>query len=109
MKIDIENAGKGQLYDPQKVQRCNPYYPLPADENDLDTVLIGAAYIGKQRLKCDPPMSVRLYKNKGRFTCYYDLKDAFVTKSAYLTPLTLELWYGYSTSIKKDIKIKKVG
>ncbi|HLD04968.1 MAG TPA: hypothetical protein VJG90_04595 [Candidatus Nanoarchaeia archaeon] len=107
-KIDIEDVGKGQLYDPGKIQRCSPYYPLPVDANDLDTVIIGAAYIGKQRLQCTPPFSVRLNKKKGRFTCWYDLSGAIVTKSGYQTPLTLELWYGYSSSQQRTIQIKRV-
>ncbi|MEK6963581.1 MAG: hypothetical protein AABX70_04085 [Nanoarchaeota archaeon] len=105
--IDIENIGGGQLYDPGYIQRCNPYYPLPVTDNDLDTVLVGAAYIGKQRLTCDPPMAVRLFQKKGRVRCYYDLKDAFTSKTGYQTPLTLELWYGYSTSMQKTINIKR--
>lgn len=105
--IDIENIGGGQLYDPGSIQRCNPYYPLPVTDNDLDTVLVGAAYIGKQRLECDPPLAVRLFKNKGRVRCWYDLKDAFTSKTGYLTPFTLELWYGYSTSLSRTINIKR--
>ncbi len=107
--ITIENLGRGTVYNPLRIQSCSPYYPLPATEQDVNTVLLGMAYIGDDMIECMPEKNkVRLYNGRGKVKCVYDMEEGAVSRSAYETPLVLEMWYGYSETERRTMKIQRI-
>ncbi len=106
-RIEVENVGSGTVYNPLHIQACNPRYPLPVSEQDLNTVVIGRVYLGNTRLLCEPNnYQVRLYNGRGVFNCVYPL--SFISSTGYESPLVIELWYGYSQTVKAVMKVKQV-
>lgn len=106
--IDIQNVGSGTVYDPGKLEKCSPYYPGGAKSSDLNTVWIGEVRINDRDLDCTPRNFIRLDQSgRGSFTCTYPIEYAELN-SAYQTALVIELWYGYSEVLQRDVPIKKV-
>ena len=105
------------MYDPAWLEKCSPYYPGRVTPEDKNVVYLGDVRIGSMGLDdgagsggitCNP-RAIRLDpKTKtGSTTCTYPLEYANL-KSAYQTPLTVELWYGYSKVTQQNIHIKRV-
>lgn len=106
LTFTVENVGQGIVMNPGYLERCSPYYPDRFDSRHKDVVYIGDIRIGNQRLKCTPSHAVRLNNGRGTFTCEYDFVYA-TAKTAYETPVVVELWYGYQQTIQKTINIKR--
>lgn len=107
-RINIANVGRGQVFDPGNIAKCSPYFPGRVKESDLNMVWVGDARIGRVRLQdCTPAGFVRLQNGRGTITCTYPVQYAQL-KSAYETPLVLELWYGYSETQQRNIYMKRV-
>ena len=116
-RINVRNVGGGQVYDAGKLEKCSPYYPGRVTPEDLNVVYLGDVRIGQTGLKtrsqaggmsCYPEVIRLDPKTKsGSTTCTYPIEHTEM-KSAYETPLVVELWYGYSKTYKKDIQIKRV-
>ena len=108
--ITVRNVGGGQIYDPGKLEMCSPYYPGRVTNEDLNIVYIGDIRVSGdlQRLKCTPNDFVRLDPSTGSGTivCTYDVPFAGL-RSAYQTPLVVELWYGYSKTMTRSVYIKR--
>ncbi len=116
--INVKNIGTGQVYDPGRLEKCSPYHLPAPTADDLNVVYLGDVRIGGTGLRstintngaitCNP-MTIRLDpKTKtGSTTCTYPLEYTTIT-SAYSTPLVVELWYGYSQTVQKDIIVKRV-
>jgi len=107
--IEVQNKKGGQVFDMGYMERCSPYHPSRLTRQQLDKVYITDARIGEQNLKCTPNKGegVRLMNGIGRIRCEYYI-DYQTVKSAYETPLILELSYGYSTTSKTQMEIKRV-
>lgn len=107
-QIEVQNRGKGTVYDPGSLEKCSPYYPGGAKSSDLNLVWIGEVRIDDYRLTCTPRNVIRLDKSgHGEFTCTYPIEYAQIN-NAYQTPLVIELWYGYSEVLKRDVPIKRI-
>jgi hypothetical protein len=116
-RINVKNVGKGQVYDAGKLEKCSPYYPGRVTPEDLNVVYLGDVRIGQTGLKtrssvggmsCYPEVIRLDSKTKsGSTTCTYPIEHTEM-KTAYETPLVVELWYGYSQTYKRDINIKRV-
>jgi hypothetical protein len=61
-----------------------------------------------QRLDCTPNDYIRLNPDTGEgiITCMYNIPYSGL-RSAYETPLVVELWYGYSKTREKKVYIKR--
>ncbi|MFB6198460.1 MAG: hypothetical protein ABEI52_09375, partial [Halobacteriaceae archaeon] len=107
--IDIANRGDGTIYNPMMIQQCSPHHPQPVTERQLNTVLVGMAYVGEESLECTPNKhAVQLYNGKGRVKCILSVDPSTISRSGYSSPLMLELWYGYSETIRTDVTVRRV-
>jgi hypothetical protein len=108
--IHVKNVGGGQVYDPGKLEMCSPYFPGRVTNNDLNIVYIGDVRVSgdPQMLQCTPNNYVRLnpQTQDGIITCTYNIPFSGL-RSAYQTPLVVELWYGYSKTMEKKVYIKR--
>jgi len=116
-RINVRNVGGGTVYDPGELERCSPYYPGRVTADDLNVVYLGDVRIGQTGLAgrggrggmtCYPEV-IRLDPNTkaGTTTCTYPIEFTQL-KSAYQTPLVVELWYGYSKAQERTLQIKRV-
>jgi len=108
--IHVKNMGRGDVIDPGYLERCSPYFPGDLESNQMNIVYLGDIRIGNDRLVCIPRDYIRLDERTktGQITCVYDIEYA-TASSAYKTPLIIELWYGYSETILRNMYIKRVG
>jgi hypothetical protein len=115
--INVKNIGGGKVWDAGKLEKCSPYYPGRATPEDLNVVYLGDVRIGDAGLSsagrtggmtCTPQV-IRLdpKTGTGTTTCTYPIEYTQI-RSAYETPLVIELWYGYSQDIQRDVVIKRV-
>lgn len=107
--ITISNVGNGRVYNPLSINKCNPYGGGGrTTERDLNMVYLGQVRIGNDYLDCVPTNRwVRLQNGQGQITCSYDYRYGDI-RSAYETPLMLELYYGYGQTMQKQVYIKRV-
>lgn len=107
-RINIKNIGSGNVFDMGYIERCSPYYPGRISTQQLDKVYLIDARIGEQHLTCTPDRGdgIRLVNNLGTVNCYYDLEYQ-TAKSAYETPLIIEVAYGYAESMERRTMIKR--
>ncbi|RME53067.1 hypothetical protein D6783_02985 [Candidatus Woesearchaeota archaeon] len=113
--FEVRNVGTGKIFDPGYIEYCSPYFPGRVTSKMLDVVYIGDVRIGTAsliegdpRLECSPDFKVRLQNGVGRFTCSYDISRLRNLKSAFETPLIIELWYGYSQTDRRTVTIKRI-
>ena len=106
--IHVANQGSGIIYDLMQMERCSPYYPGRLTSSYYDKIYLLDARIGNQRLQCTPSFSdgIRLTNGQGQFRCSY-IHEYVGSRSAYETPLILELGYGYSESTRRSVSIKR--
>jgi len=105
--ITVKNEGTGTVFDPGELEKCSPYFPGGAKASDENIIWIGEVRIGDQLLTCSPEHILRLQNGETSFTCSYPIQYAELN-SAYMTPLVIELWYGYSTVQQQQITVKRV-
>ena len=101
-KIYIKNVGGGIVFAKEKVNDACSSAPLKYEE--LNAVEIKVMMSGEE-LQCREKI-LKLKENKDNVICTFE-SGVSTEKAIYTTPLTIELNYGYSTSISKDILIKK--
>ena len=117
-KITIKNIGGGEVIHDRALDKCAPTGEKLSREN-IDKVYLIGAKVGTKSLNCGPFIGsqgavvyggsgdIRLLNNEGFVICELSSKDYSNTKSAYTTPLTVNLLYGYRTTIEKKIQIKR--
>ncbi|HZX45633.1 MAG TPA: hypothetical protein VFF28_08195 [Candidatus Nanoarchaeia archaeon] len=104
--IYVQNMGTGSVILESDVDE-NPLTGY--DWRDLNMVQIGDIKLGNLRMtECRPSIGrdIQLIDGKGIIFCRID-KSA-VGVEAYVTPLNIQLRYGYTESIKRSIKIYEV-
>ncbi len=108
--IDIKNIGGGEVWHPGKVEKCNPYNPARVSLQDKNKVMLGMVRVSGDPtpLDCVPERVIRLDRRtgKGEITCRYPVPFQGL-KSAYQTPLVVELWYGYEDTIKRTMTVRR--
>jgi hypothetical protein len=109
--IHVKNVAQGTVYDPGKIEMCSPYFPGRVTSEDINLVIVGDVRVSgdPNPLRCNPTdRTLRLNSRTGEgvITCVYDMPLTGL-KSAYQTPLVVELRYGYSDTIQKDVLIKR--
>jgi len=124
-KITIKNVGGGDVLrdgDGAIIKKCNPAEQLRIERGDIDKVKVVNVKIANQELICGPFAEVspgiskgqditravqgwiRLINGEGFVIC--EMPRDPTKKTAYTTPLTIRLHYGYRTTIEKKIQIK---
>lgn len=106
--LNIKNVAGGQIFDLGYMERCSPYYPGRLTTRELDKVYLMDARIGNTHLECTPDrgQGIRLVNGQGQARCSYNME--YVTaKSAYETPLIVEVAYGYTDYMERRTMIKR--
>lgn len=98
-KIKVQNSGTGKIIPLNKIN-TNPDEGY--DIRDLDVIDVEDARVGKDRLDCRPNNELKLINNIGYLYC--KLSTSGISQ-VYTTPLTVELEYGYTSSINKQIEV----
>jgi hypothetical protein len=102
-KIYIRNKGSGEVIDSYKIQEACSSEPLLRE--DINKLYVSATLSGKP-LKCEPDR-INLREESSFVRCW-DNRGISVEMGNYLAPLVVELDYGYTTTISKDVEIRKV-
>lgn len=119
LTFTVRNVGSGTVIHPMAMQKCSPYSPDRLMPNEKDIVLIGDVRIDgdsvygtfrsdRPPIRCTPDYEVRLIDGVGTFTCEYEYRYAG-SKTAYETPVVVELWYGYKEYMQQSVYLKRVG
>ena len=107
-QIDVSNVGGGDVFrhGATYLSRCAPTNPGGLAFTDVDRVLVQDIRVGDISIlpSCKPIDQGHIYLQNGRGTLYCQLSNVRGT-SAYVTPVTVELRYGYRTTLTKDITI----
>ncbi|MBU1976095.1 MAG: hypothetical protein KKG59_06855 [Nanoarchaeota archaeon] len=119
--IHVENKGKGRVYRMESLNKCDPLVADRVTAKDLNQVFVG--YIGlaqdfligadagpmsdRAHFRCQPDTRLIRLDDKGKGTIVCEYRIPYVMKSAYLSPLVVSLWYGYSDTIMKKVTIKR--
>jgi hypothetical protein len=108
-KIHISNVGAGSVFKPgiDQLARCNPYDPRGLEFTEVDYVqLAGVEVAGKSIAPSCKPVdnegNVKLVN--GQATLFCEL-GGLGSGPAYSTPMTIELDYGYRSTISTNVEI----
>ncbi|MEK6916391.1 MAG: hypothetical protein AABW92_01480 [Nanoarchaeota archaeon] len=106
-KIYISNTGKGTVISPNKIDSvCSQDSVGQQTYNSLKLTALDMSGYTLQNFECLPSELV-LYRDEDFITC--TLKSGISRdKQPYITPLKVELSYGYMDSAAKEIKINKI-
>ncbi|MCH8003394.1 MAG: hypothetical protein IH934_02085 [Nanoarchaeota archaeon] len=122
--IHIENKGNGEVVELSKVEQACTSERL--DYRSFNTIIIKASLSGKpldcrikkEGPKAEPPppapTTIRLRDKENLVRCTLELIPGEVdelidiNRDAYIAPLSIELEYGYTFTISKDIIIEKI-
>lgn len=116
-KINVKNDGNGDVIKINALGKCDPYGDTSSgkdeilERKDFDRVELIRATVGFSELECSPldeGRFIRLFNGEGFVLCSLDRASFEEVKSAYTTPLNIELKYGYRSTISKPIKILKI-
>ncbi|MBN4049240.1 hypothetical protein JYT91_01340 [archaeon AH-315-M20] len=116
-KLNIKNEGDGDIIRINALKKCDPYGDTSLDKSeilerkDFDRVELIRATVGFSELECGPldeGRFIRLFNGEGFVLCSLDRASFEEVKTAYTTPLNIELKYGYRSTISKPIKISKI-
>jgi len=99
-----------ELYDYFNLYKCDPASGSTVKTTDKNVVQIGYVYLSDWDISmtCIPDQVIRLdASGNGQITCSVQFPPGMST-SAYEAPLEVELWYGYSKTIYRNIIVKKI-
>lgn len=111
--ISVQNVGSGDVFKSEAYQSCSPY-GAGLSFNDVDFVRVLDVIVGDTTImqSCKPLSEsiegsgyLRLSNGAGSFFCEL---SGIVGQSAYLTPLSIFLEFGYKQSISKPVEILHV-
>ncbi len=104
----IRNGGGGIVYDPAKVENCNPSHPQGIRPEDINKIHIDSVTIGGMgnsiTSSCKPSgQELRLVDGKAVYMC--SVQNIPEGTGAYMAPLSIEMSYGYRSSVSRSVKI----
>ena len=109
--ISVTNVGGGDVFKPgaNYLNKCSPYADEGLQYTDADAVqVVDVSVAGvSMRPSCKPLDNGFLRLNSGRGTIYCEFSN-IQGSSAYTTPLTVTLAYGYRQSLTRDLTILRV-
>ena len=97
-----------ELYDFFSLYKCDPSSGQTVKVTDKNIVYVGYVYLSDYdiTMNCLPDQIIRLDDSgNGQIICSADIPSG---TGAYQAPLEVELWYGYSKSIYKDVIVRKI-
>lgn len=101
-KIHIRNVGNGEVIDKGKISDVCSSDPLGYKELNIVDIKV---MLSNEELECKPvPLKL---KHDGDVVRCILKKGIPKNRATYTTPLTIELNYGYTYSISKEVVIKK--
>ena len=108
-KITISNIGGGEPFRSggNYLNRCNPNDPDQLRFNEVNYIRLDDVTISGRSIKssCRPLDNNHIRLAGGRATIFCDL-ESIPSSSAYTTPLTVKLSYGYRDFLFKDLEIR---
>lgn len=109
-RITIENVGEGETLRLGSINNCGGEGSAGLERDDLGYVRVDKAEIGGQALDCRPldGGELRLIEGRGYLICTIQKDQLYTRQNAYVTPLEIELSYGYKDTIKKPMKFRKL-
>ncbi|GEM_PF-1121056 len=98
--ITVANVGTGQVFAQQRVTEACSSKPIKSEE--LNVVQLHA-FLGEQELMCEPSL-LHLGQES---TTRCQAADVLQNTGAFTSPLRITLDYGYTSTINKEIHIKR--
>jgi len=100
--IYVRNIGNGEVFNSGKIQEACSSSPLAREDINLVTV---RARLSDKQLQCTPS-TFRLSNKEGLVRC--NLESGYDrTGGTFISPLVVELEYGYSFTITRSVIIKR--
>lgn len=99
-----------ELYDYFSLYKCDPASGETVKTTDKNIVYVGYVYLSDYdiTMTCIPDQVIRLDESgNGQITCSVNFPVGMAT-SAYEAPIEVELWYGYSKTIFRDVYITRI-
>lgn len=116
-RITFKNVGKGDaMRDDAARDKCDPLGRQKIDREDIDKIKLEFVRLATADLVCGPFTEgavkgnngiVRLIKGEGSVICELPASDYSNQISAYTTPLSIKLSYGYRVTAEKKMLIEK--
>ncbi len=102
--IYIQNVGGGLVYDKETPLECSPYSDGISYKH-LDQVNVVEVKLGGSSMNCKglTGNQIKLIEGKRSFLCEYDIPGG--TSSAFNSPMSIKLQYGYRDSASRNIEI----
>lgn len=108
-KIHISNVGGGSVFMPgiDQLAKCSPYHPRGLEFNEVDYVALSSVEVAGKAItpSCKPvdnEGNVKLIN--GQATVFCEL-GGLGSGPAYSTPMTVQLDYGYRSSVSTSVEI----
>lgn len=116
-RITMKNIGGGDVIKDDKLDKCGPTGDKIGRE-DVDKVFIMGVRVGVNVLNCGPFLDgdagilrpngyVRLINGEGSVICEMYDSQYGESKTAYTTPMTITLRYGYRNTAERKILVKR--
>jgi hypothetical protein len=110
INVHHSKGGYDELYDYFNLYKCDPASGQIVKTTDKNIVYIGYVYLSNFdiTMSCIPDQMIRLDSSgNGQITCSIIFPEGMAT-SAFEAPLEVELWYGYSKTIYRDMIIRRI-
>lgn len=105
-RITINNVGGGDVFKPgaDYLSKCSPYAPTGLSYTEYDYLRLDDVSVAGQSItsSCKPSTNIRLVS--GKTTIYCELNN-IPSGTAFATPLTVRLSYGYRNWVARDIML----
>jgi len=99
-----------ELYDYFSLYKCDPTSGETVKTNDKNVIYVGYVYLSDYdiTMTCMPNQIIRLDESgNGQITCSVNFPTGMST-SAYEAPMEIELWYGFSKTIYRDVYVSQI-
>ncbi|HYD03266.1 MAG TPA: hypothetical protein VEC16_03110 [Alphaproteobacteria bacterium] len=116
--INVQHSPRNsfdELYDYFSLYKCDPASGEVVKSTDKNVVYVGYVYLSDFdiTMSCIPDQVIRLDDSgRGQITCSIEFPKGIdgkpITASAYQAPMEIELWYGYSKTIFRDVVIRRI-
>lgn len=119
-RITIKNVGGGDALRTaeESFSKCKPSEAGMLGREDIDKVFVSSVKISDKELQCWPFIdsslkgtqgTIRLINGEGSIICELPERDYGDSKTAYTTPLKIQLRYGYRITTERKISINREG